>query len=96
MLTLKNGKYRKSSEFSKTTNGKVTKKNAGPKPKTNKEVLGTKLLSLIVAVEMLFLLWGIHLCYKVRKAPSAFNESKFISWSIYNLTVVTLLLKITR
>lgn len=50
----------------------------------------------ILIFEMLFLLWGIHLCYKVRKAPSAFNESKFISWSIYNLTVVTLLLKITR
>ena len=52
--------------------------------------------SLSVSVEILFLFWGIHLCYNVRKAPSAFNESKFISWSIYNMTVVTLFLKITR
>lgn len=96
MVTLKNAKYRKSREFSKITNDKVTKKNVGPKPKANEEVLRTRLLSFVVSVEMLFLLWGIHLCYKVRKAPSAFNESKFISWSIYNLTVVTLLLKITR
>ena len=44
----------------------------------------------------MFLFWGIHLCYNVRKAPSAFNESKFISWSIYNLTVVTCFLKVTR
>lgn len=50
----------------------------------------------ILIFEMLFLFWGIHLCYNVRKAPSSFNESKFISWSIYNLTVVTCLLKITR
>lgn len=96
MLTLKIGKYRKNSEFSETTSDKVTKKNVGPKPKANEEVLRKRLLSFVVSVEMLFLLWGIHLCYKVRKAPSAFNESKFISWSIYNLTVVTLLLKITR
>ncbi|EDO46340.1 predicted protein [Nematostella vectensis] len=45
--------------------------------------------------EVMFLFWGIRLCYNVRKAPSAFNESKFISWSIYNMTVVTLFLKIT-
>ena len=96
MLTLKIDKYRKNSEFSETTKDKVTKKNVGPKPKANEEILKTRLLSFVVSVEMLFLLWGIHLCYKVRKAPSAFNESKFISWSIYNLTVVTLLLKITR
>lgn len=50
----------------------------------------------ILIFEMLFLFWGIHLCYNVRKAPSAFNESKFISWSIYNLTVVTFFLKMTR
>ncbi|XP_014677535.1 PREDICTED: probable G-protein coupled receptor CG31760 [Priapulus caudatus] len=31
-----------------------------------------------------FLLWGVYLCYSVRKAPSSFNESKFISWAIYN------------
>ncbi|XP_031561759.1 probable G-protein coupled receptor CG31760 [Actinia tenebrosa] len=50
----------------------------------------------ILIFEVLFLLWGIRLCYNVRKAPSAFNESKFISWSIYNMFVVTFFLKIAR
>ncbi|XP_068737850.1 probable G-protein coupled receptor CG31760 [Montipora capricornis] len=50
----------------------------------------------ILIFEMLFLFWGIYVCYNVRKAPSAFNESRFVSWSIYNLTVVTLLFKVTR
>jgi G protein-coupled receptor 158 len=36
------------------------------------------------AAELLFLIWGIRLCIVVRKAPSEFNESRFISWAIYN------------
>merc|ERR550532_545128 len=35
-------------------------------------------------LEFLFLLWGIRLCIMVRKAPSEFNESRFISMTIYN------------
>ncbi|KAJ8041712.1 hypothetical protein HOLleu_12603 [Holothuria leucospilota] len=40
--------------------------------------------------ELLLLLWGVRLCYVVRKAPSEFNESRFISWAIYNETLITL------
>ncbi|XP_038068972.1 probable G-protein coupled receptor CG31760 [Patiria miniata] len=42
--------------------------------------------------ELLLLLWGVRLCYVVRKAPSEFNESRFISWAIYNETMLSLFL----
>ncbi|XP_041454356.1 probable G-protein coupled receptor CG31760 [Lytechinus variegatus] len=42
--------------------------------------------------ELVLLLWGIRLCYVVRKAPSEFNESRFISWAIYNETLLSLFL----
>ncbi|XP_013149688.1 PREDICTED: probable G-protein coupled receptor 158 [Papilio polytes] len=35
-------------------------------------------------LEVIFLMWGIRLCIMVRKAPSDFNESRFISMAIYN------------
>ncbi|XP_071820444.1 probable G-protein coupled receptor CG31760 isoform X2 [Apostichopus japonicus] len=41
-----------------------------------------------LGVEMVLLIWGIYLCVRVRKAPSEFNESRFISFSIYNQTIV--------
>ncbi|XP_071480303.1 probable G-protein coupled receptor CG31760 [Diadema antillarum] len=40
--------------------------------------------------EFLLLGWGIYLCIKVRKAPSSFNESRFISVSIYNETLINI------
>ncbi|XP_072013003.1 probable G-protein coupled receptor CG31760 [Amphiura filiformis] len=42
--------------------------------------------------ELVLLLWGVRLCYVVRKAPSEFNESRFISWAIYNETMLSLFL----
>ncbi|OWA52294.1 putative G-protein coupled receptor [Hypsibius exemplaris] len=45
--------------------------------------------------ELLLLLWGIKLCFVVRKAPSEFNESKFISWAIYNEFLLSLFLNIS-
>ncbi|KAL5021248.1 hypothetical protein ScPMuIL_000403 [Solemya velum] len=45
--------------------------------------------------ELLFLLWGISLCIIVRKAPSEFNESRFISWAIYNETLLSLFLNVS-
>ncbi|XP_060594332.1 probable G-protein coupled receptor CG31760 [Ruditapes philippinarum] len=45
--------------------------------------------------ELLFLLWGIRLCIVVRKAPSEFNESRFISWAIYNETLLSLFLNVS-
>ncbi|XP_069112828.1 metabotropic glycine receptor-like [Argopecten irradians] len=45
--------------------------------------------------ELIFLLWGIRLCIVVRKAPSEFNESRFISWAIYNETLLSLFLNVS-
>nr|XP_024217018.1 probable G-protein coupled receptor 158 [Halyomorpha halys] len=46
-------------------------------------------------IEVLFLIWGIRLCIVVRKAPSEFNESKFISLAIYNEFLLSLFLNIS-
>jgi len=50
----------------------------------------------LLILDILLLLWGIHLCYTVRKAPTKFNESRFISLSIYNMTVFIIIMKIIR
>ena len=50
---------------------------------------------MITIAELGLLLWGIRLCIVVRKAPSEFNESRFISWAIYNETLLSLFLNIT-
>ena len=35
------------------------------------------------------LIWGMWLSYKIRNAPPAYNESKIISWAVYNAMFVT-------
>lgn len=35
--------------------------------------------------EILFLAWGIKVCYNVRNAESLFNEARLISYAIYNI-----------
>ncbi|XP_071513785.1 uncharacterized protein [Panulirus ornatus] len=47
------------------------------------------------AMEMMFLVWGIRLCIMVRKAPSEFNESRFISMAIYNEFLLSLFLNVS-
>lgn len=42
--------------------------------------------------EFLFLLWGIRVCYNVRHAESFFNEAKHISWAIYNITIINIIM----
>lgn len=44
----------------------------------------------LVLGELLFLLWGIKVCYNVRNAESFFNEAKYITWAIYNITMVNI------
>ncbi|OQV15352.1 putative G-protein coupled receptor [Hypsibius exemplaris] len=39
----------------------------------------------LVVGNVVFLVWGIRVCYRVRKAESYFNEAKFISFAIYNI-----------
>ncbi|XP_070575540.1 metabotropic glycine receptor-like [Ptychodera flava] len=43
-----------------------------------------------MGLELAFLIWGVYLCIRVRKAPSQFNESKYISLAIYNETLLSL------
>ncbi|KAK8379315.1 hypothetical protein O3P69_019301 [Scylla paramamosain] len=50
---------------------------------------------VFTAMEILFLIWGIRLCIMVRKAPSEFNESKFISMAIYNEFILSLFLNVS-
>ncbi|CAG9796307.1 unnamed protein product [Diatraea saccharalis] len=40
-------------------------------------------------------MWGIRLCIMVRKAPSEFNESRFISMAIYNEFLLSVFLNIS-
>ncbi|KAI1303642.1 putative G-protein coupled receptor [Halotydeus destructor] len=42
--------------------------------------------------EFLFLLWGIKVCYSVRNAESFFNEAKYITWAIYNIAGVNIIM----
>ncbi|XP_065314395.1 metabotropic glycine receptor-like [Gordionus sp. m RMFG-2023] len=49
----------------------------------------------IALTELALLLWGIKLSFDVRKAPSEFNESKFISMAIYNEFLLSLFLNIS-
>jgi hypothetical protein len=42
--------------------------------------------------EVLFLLWGIKVCYNVRNAESLYNEAKLISYAIYNIAFVNILM----
>ncbi|XP_013200885.1 probable G-protein coupled receptor CG31760 [Amyelois transitella] len=38
--------------------------------------------------EILFLLWGVRVCYRVRHAESLYNEARLISIAIYNIFTV--------
>lgn len=49
----------------------------------------------LASVEVLFLAWGVRLCIMVRKAPSEFNESRFISMAIYNEFLLTCFLNVS-
>lgn len=42
--------------------------------------------------EVLFLLWGIRVCYSVRNAESLFNEARHISYAIYNISIVNIIM----
>jgi G protein-coupled receptor 158 len=42
--------------------------------------------------EVLFLAWGIRVCYNVRNAESLFNEARLISYAIYNIAIVNILM----
>lgn len=49
----------------------------------------------VISVEVMFLVWGIRLCIVVRKTPSEFNESRFISMAIYNEFLLSVFLNVS-
>ncbi|KAJ6649502.1 putative G-protein coupled receptor [Pseudolycoriella hygida] len=40
--------------------------------------------------EVLFLAWGVRVCYNVRNAESLYNEARMISYAIYNIALVNI------
>lgn len=40
--------------------------------------------------EILFLAWGVRVCYNVRNAESLYNEARLISYAIYNIAIVNI------
>lgn len=48
------------------------------------------LIKISVSGEVLFLAWGIRVCYNVRNAESFYNEAHLISYAIYNIAVVNI------
>lgn len=53
------------------------------------------LLCLSVA-ELLFLVWGVYLCYAVRTVPSAFHEPRYMAVAVYNELLVSAISHIIR
>ncbi|XP_045115440.1 probable G-protein coupled receptor CG31760 [Portunus trituberculatus] len=46
----------------------------------------------LAAGEVLFLIWGVKVCFSVRKAESFFDEAKYISWAVYNIALVNIVM----
>ncbi|CAG9767118.1 unnamed protein product [Ceutorhynchus assimilis] len=42
--------------------------------------------------EVLFLAWGVRVCYNVRNAESLYNEARLISYAIYNIALVNIMM----
>ena len=78
----------------------TAKKKVLPKYTTISSELNTGLrnfflFSLCIA-EVLLLFWGVWLCLRVRNAPSAYNESKYFAWCIYNTVFIMILVGLLR
>ncbi|ENN76948.1 hypothetical protein YQE_06593, partial [Dendroctonus ponderosae] len=42
--------------------------------------------------EVFFLAWGVRVCYNVRHAESMYNEARLISYAIYNIALVNIMM----
>ncbi|XP_047668809.1 probable G-protein coupled receptor 158 isoform X1 [Tachysurus fulvidraco] len=51
---------------------------------------------MMAVAELLFLLWGVYLCYAVRTVPSAFHEPRYMAVAIYNELLVSAIFHIIR
>ncbi|XP_071942798.1 metabotropic glycine receptor-like isoform X2 [Antedon mediterranea] len=52
--------------------------------------------SVLGIIELVFLMFGLYLCYLVRSAPSEFNEIKYVTLAIFDEAFVSLILYIIR
>lgn len=46
--------------------------------------------------ELLFLLWGVYLCYAVRTVPSAFHEPRYMAVAVHNELVISAVFHVVR
>lgn len=46
----------------------------------------------LISGEVLFLAWGIRVCYNVRNAESLYNEARLITYAIYNIAIVNIMM----
>lgn len=47
---------------------------------------------LLFLGEVLFLAWGVRVCYVVRNAESFYNEAQLINFAIYNIFIVNIIM----
>ncbi|KAF5890523.1 G-protein coupled receptor [Clarias magur] len=51
---------------------------------------------MMAVAELLFLLWGVYLCYTVRTVPSAFHEPRYMAVAVYNELLISAVFHIIR
>ncbi|MCI4377806.1 hypothetical protein PGIGA_G00207710 [Pangasianodon gigas] len=51
---------------------------------------------MMAVAELLFLLWGVYLCYAVRTVPSAFHEPRYMAVAVYNELLISAIYHIIR
>uniref|UniRef100_A0A8D0H881 G protein-coupled receptor 158 n=1 Tax=Sphenodon punctatus TaxID=8508 RepID=A0A8D0H881_SPHPU len=44
---------------------------------------------MMAIAELLFLLWGVYLCYAVRTVPSAFHEPRYMAVAVHNELIIS-------
>ncbi|KAF7705977.1 probable G-protein coupled receptor 158 [Silurus meridionalis] len=51
---------------------------------------------MMAVAELLFLLWGVYLCYAVRSVPSTFHEPRYMAVAIYNELLISAVFHVIR
>nr|XP_023679184.1 probable G-protein coupled receptor 158 [Paramormyrops kingsleyae] len=51
---------------------------------------------MMAIAELLFLLWGVYLCYAVRTVPSAFHEPRYMAVAVHNELVISAVFHVVR
>nr|XP_015209532.1 PREDICTED: probable G-protein coupled receptor 158 isoform X1 [Lepisosteus oculatus] len=51
---------------------------------------------MMALAELIFLLWGVYLCYAVRTVPSAFHEPRYMAVAVHNELIISAIFHIIR